>query len=35
MTKSDSTNNATAPTCIADSGKIRFGAGWGLLPPKK
>jgi len=27
------TPDATTPAAIADTGKIRLGAGWGLLPP--
>ena len=26
-------SNTTTPASVADSGKIRIGAGWGLLPP--
>ena len=35
MTKLTSSNSGTVPASVADSGKIRTGAGWGLLPPKK
>jgi hypothetical protein len=35
MTKLTSSNNGTVPASVVDSGKIRTGAGWGLLPSKK
>jgi hypothetical protein len=35
MTKLTSSNSGTVPASVVDSGKIRTGAGWGLLPPKK
>jgi len=33
MTKPVPTKESVAPASVADSGKIRIGAGWGLLPP--
>ena len=32
--KSETTTpDATTPAAVVDTGKIRLGAGWGLLPP--
>ena len=33
MTASTPKAVPTTPASVADSGKIRLGAGWGLLPP--
>ena len=33
MTKPTSSTNPPVPASVVDSGKIRIGAGWGLLPP--
>jgi hypothetical protein len=33
MTKSVPPKQSEVPASVADSGKIRIGAGWGLLAP--
>jgi hypothetical protein len=33
MTPSTAKSVPATPTAVADTGKIRLGAGWGLLPP--
>jgi hypothetical protein len=33
MTAATAKSQPVTPTAVADSGKIRLGAGWGLLPP--
>ena len=33
MTKTTAKSAPIKPAAVADSGKIRLGAGWGLLPP--
>jgi len=35
MNKPVTSNNGTPPASVADSGKIRIGAGWGLLSPTR
>ena len=33
MTPTATNHDPATPATVADTGKIRLGAGWGLLPP--